>query len=156
MTTFAQAFREARQRLGAGKTFTWNGKQYSTNTAEDNKGGSSRRAPASSPRPPERSTSSIVGMASRAIRRAEGQAPTSSPRPRGRPGNTSRPVSSNAMAGYRSGDVTTTKMLPASASRRPPARPSRTQPAAATARTATSTSQRDRVAQERARARASR
>jgi len=33
--TFGEAFRAARQELGPGKTFTWNGQQYSTNTREE-------------------------------------------------------------------------------------------------------------------------
>ena len=33
--TFAKAFAAARKKLGAGKTFTWNGKSYSTNRADD-------------------------------------------------------------------------------------------------------------------------
>ena len=32
--TFSKAFAEARKRLGAGKTFTWNGKSYSTDRAD--------------------------------------------------------------------------------------------------------------------------
>lgn len=32
--SFKQAFAAARKKLGAGKTFTWNGKTYSTNYAE--------------------------------------------------------------------------------------------------------------------------
>jgi hypothetical protein len=35
--TFAQAFAAARKEKGAGKVFTWNGKRYSTNTADDKK-----------------------------------------------------------------------------------------------------------------------
>jgi hypothetical protein len=35
--TFSKAFAEARKDLGAGKTFTWNGKSYSTRMATDNK-----------------------------------------------------------------------------------------------------------------------
>jgi hypothetical protein len=34
-TSFGAAFKAARKRLGAGKTFTWKGKKYSTNTKED-------------------------------------------------------------------------------------------------------------------------
>lgn len=34
-TSFAAAFKAARKRLGAGKTFTWKGKKYSTNTKAD-------------------------------------------------------------------------------------------------------------------------
>jgi hypothetical protein len=33
--SFAKAFAAARKEKGAGKTFTWNGKSYSTNTKED-------------------------------------------------------------------------------------------------------------------------
>lgn len=31
MASFKEAFAKARKELGAGKTFTWNGKLYSTN-----------------------------------------------------------------------------------------------------------------------------
>ena len=34
-TSFGAAFKAARKRLGAGKTFTWKGKKYSTNTKAD-------------------------------------------------------------------------------------------------------------------------
>ena len=34
--SFAKAFAIARKALGSSQTFTWEGKQYSTNTAEDN------------------------------------------------------------------------------------------------------------------------
>ena len=34
--SFAKAFAIARKALGASQTFTWDGKQYSTNTAEEN------------------------------------------------------------------------------------------------------------------------
>jgi hypothetical protein len=41
--TFAQAFREARKEMGPGKTFTWNGKKYSTDRPGDS---DKRMAPA--------------------------------------------------------------------------------------------------------------
>jgi len=34
--TFPEAFKKKRSELGPGKTFTWRGNSYSTNTAEDN------------------------------------------------------------------------------------------------------------------------
>ena len=34
--SFAQAYAIAREALGPGQVFTWNGNQYSTNTAEEN------------------------------------------------------------------------------------------------------------------------
>lgn len=34
--TFGEAFKKKRSELGPGKTFTWKGNSYSTNTAEDN------------------------------------------------------------------------------------------------------------------------
>ena len=34
MATFKEEFAKKRKELGAGKTFTWNGKSYSTNYAE--------------------------------------------------------------------------------------------------------------------------
>jgi len=55
MASFSKAFAAARRSKGPGKTFMWQGKSYSTNTAAD-KSSSTRRAspsaPASSPRPP--------------------------------------------------------------------------------------------------------
>ena len=36
-TSFGQAFSQARKKLGAGKTFTYKGKKYSTNRADDKK-----------------------------------------------------------------------------------------------------------------------
>ena len=87
MASFASAFREARKRLGAGKTFTWNGKQYSTNLAEEGRSSGrpkretappprpARTAPTSSPRPKSRpdSTTRLVKAAGAAIDRAERQ-----------------------------------------------------------------------------------
>jgi hypothetical protein len=35
MATFKEAFAKARKELGAGKTFTWNGKSYTTDLAEE-------------------------------------------------------------------------------------------------------------------------
>jgi len=35
MATFKEAFAKARKELGAGKTFTWNGKSYTTDYAEE-------------------------------------------------------------------------------------------------------------------------
>lgn len=54
--SFNQAFAEARKKLGAGKTFTWNGKSYSTNYAEEGKKTKpmprpDRPAPAAKPAP---------------------------------------------------------------------------------------------------------
>ena len=50
--TFGQAFKEARRTLGAGKTFTYKGKKYTTNTAEDLKKGREVRGNAAGPRKP--------------------------------------------------------------------------------------------------------
>lgn len=41
MATFKEAFAKARKELGAGKTFTWNGKSYSTNVEGEDKGATS-------------------------------------------------------------------------------------------------------------------
>jgi len=49
MASFGKAFAAARKAKGPGKTFMWQGKSYSTNTASDSGKGS---APTSSPRPP--------------------------------------------------------------------------------------------------------
>jgi len=41
-SSFGSAFKDARKRLGAGKTFTYKGKKYSTNLASDKKAGSAK------------------------------------------------------------------------------------------------------------------
>ena len=53
MSGFAKAFTDARKKLGAGKTFTYNGKSYSTNRADDKpaKAAAKPAGMASSPRP---------------------------------------------------------------------------------------------------------
>lgn len=48
---FAAAFAAARKKLGAGKTFTYNGKSYSTNRADDKKSSVSASVPRPQPRP---------------------------------------------------------------------------------------------------------
>lgn len=35
MASFSEAFKAARKKLGAGKTFTWNGKKYTTDLASE-------------------------------------------------------------------------------------------------------------------------
>ena len=50
--TFGQAFKEARKTMGAGKTFTYKGKKYTTNTAEDLKKGREVKGNAAGPRKP--------------------------------------------------------------------------------------------------------
>jgi hypothetical protein len=79
-TSFDKAFAEARKKLGPGKTFTYKGKSYSTNTAEDAKSTGTTRprprptaAPATSERPKARPARSTDATA---------QAPASSPRPK--------------------------------------------------------------------------
>lgn len=153
MTTFAQAFREARQRLGAGKTFTWNGKSYSTNLAEEGSGSRSR-APSSSPRPPSKPAATpargrslraantaadsgrrkVAADTMAALRRTGG---STTPRTPGRTSSPSRGTSSRPSTPSRPDSA------PAAQTR--PARPS-----AGTNRSATSMSQRERVAAERA------
>ena len=88
---FGRAFNTSRNELGgAGKTFTWRGKSYTTNLAEEERGSSS--APASSPRPQRnprrgRSVDEIASSASAAIDRAEGRPQTTPQRnPRRVPG----------------------------------------------------------------------
>ena len=44
MASFKEAFAKARKELGAGKTFTWNGKSYTTDTAEDKVSGTKPKA----------------------------------------------------------------------------------------------------------------
>lgn len=50
MASFKEAFAAARKKLGAGKTFEWNGKSYSTNYKEET-GKSASAAPTKSIRP---------------------------------------------------------------------------------------------------------
>lgn len=69
--SFGKAFAAARKEMGAGKTFTWKGKKYTTDLKEE------------------------AGKTSGAT----------SPRPKARP--------KSPMEGYRTGDVTTSKITPA-------------------------------------------
>lgn len=62
--TFKEAFAKARKAKGAGKTFTWNGKSYSTNYAEE-----ASSAPKKSPRPKK---STAPKSSSRPKKRASG------------------------------------------------------------------------------------
>ena len=91
MASFKETFAAKRKELGAGKTFTWNGKSYSTNLAgEDKPKGFS------------------VDIAKSAIDKAAGvNKPTAStPRPKARPvDKTPTPVSAPAK-------ITTTKLAP--------------------------------------------
>jgi len=48
--TFGQAFKQARKTLGAGKTFTYKGKKYTTNTADDLKKGTQVKNNAAGPK----------------------------------------------------------------------------------------------------------
>lgn len=74
--TFKEAFAKARKEKGAGKTFTWNGKQYTTDYASDGK------APV---RPKARPTA----------------APTDSPKPRAKPGAPTKSSAPKARPSYR-------------------------------------------------------
>jgi hypothetical protein len=49
--SFKQAFVAARKAKGAGKTFTWKGKSYTTNTKEDKKSGAPKKSLRPKPRP---------------------------------------------------------------------------------------------------------
>lgn len=49
MATFAQAFAKARKEMGAGKTFTFEGKKYSTDRADDKKTGTKPKARPAAP-----------------------------------------------------------------------------------------------------------
>lgn len=82
--SFKQAFAEARKQLGPGKTFTWNGKVYTTNYKEE--------ASSASRPTPRGATSSERGdnaqrnsSAPRPKARPVNTAPESSPRPKSRP-----------------------------------------------------------------------
>lgn len=74
MASFNKAFAAARKELGAGKTFTWQGKSYSTNLAGEDK-------------PKAKAKGFSVDMAKSAIDRAAGvQTPTAKTlRPKARP-----------------------------------------------------------------------
>lgn len=159
MASFASAFREARKSLGAGKTFTWNGKQYSTNLAEEGRSSGrpkretappprpARTAPTSSPRPKSRpdSTTRLTRAAGAAIDRAERQ----SSGKRGSGERSRNPIAA-AAAKVRAKFAGTGPNARSGASARPQAAtPSRTA-SPATGRTASSMSQRERVAAERA------
>lgn len=158
MASFAQAFREARQRLGAGKTFTWNGKSYSTNLAEEGSGSRSR-APSSSPRPPSKPASGSGQTRGRSLRASNTAADS------GR-----RKVAADTMAalrrtaGIRTPTVGTTPSRGNSSQMSTPSRPDSvpaaqtrpSRPSAGTGRAATSMSQRERVEAERERARRAR
>ena len=107
--SFGKAFAAARREKGKGKTFTWKGKSYSTNRADD--------APSSNSR--SSGEDSTVTRALRAIERAEAERapavrprarPTAKPkvRPRARPTDKA-PTSTDAS----SPRVTTTALEPA-------------------------------------------
>ena len=87
--SFKAAFAAARKKLGAGKTFTWKGKSYSTNYAEEGKKGFS------------------IEMASAAIDKASGvnKPPADMPRPKKKPADlvAATPVAAPAK-------ITTTKL----------------------------------------------
>ena len=74
--SFSRAFADARREMGAGKTFTWRGKSYTTDLAEE------------APRRTGRSTEEIARSASAAIDRAEGKPAT---RPQQNPRRTPGP-----------------------------------------------------------------
>ena len=67
MASFTETFAKERKRLGKGKTFTWNGKSYTTNYAEEESS-----APKSSPRP----KASPIKTSSGASRSTEGKVKT--------------------------------------------------------------------------------
>lgn len=51
MATFKEAFAKARKEMGPGKTFTWQGKSYSTNQADDKAKPKAGTAPPARPKP---------------------------------------------------------------------------------------------------------
>ena len=114
--SFGRAFAAARREKGKGKTFTWKGKSYSTNRADDAPSSGSRGSSGSS-------EDSFVARNRRAIERAEAERapavrprarPTEEPkvRPRARPTDKA-PTSTNAS----SPRVTTTALEPAAQGR---------------------------------------
>ena len=75
MATFKEAFAAARKEKGAGKTFTWQGKSYTTDLASEKKSGPKKSTAETAP--PRRPAAPPVKAAKPAV-----TTPTSSPRPR--------------------------------------------------------------------------
>jgi hypothetical protein len=77
MASFKEAFAAARKKLGAGKTFEWNGKSYSTNYKEET-GKSASAAPTKSIRPKAKPASNTapVSAVSGASRGTTGKSTT--------------------------------------------------------------------------------
>jgi hypothetical protein len=85
MPSFKEAFAKARKEKGAGKTFTWNGKSYSTNQADDKK----------KSKPTEKSTTLLRSAPKKAATSKTETTPASSSRPKARPTSISKsPVQS--------------------------------------------------------------
>ena len=71
MASFSEAFKAARKKLGAGKTFTWNGKKYTTDLASEK----STTVPVKRPT----STSSSPKPMKRPVKEAESKTPVPTP-----------------------------------------------------------------------------
>ena len=115
--SFNKAFAAARK--SGKKTFTWNGKSYTTELKGEAK---TSLAPKTSPRPPapgkRGAAAGRVAVAKIEKDRKKDKVPTSSPRPKPRTNVTvnvskrpaPRPAKKDAMTGYRAGDITTTPL----------------------------------------------
>lgn len=110
--SFGEAFAAFRRERGAGETFPWRGKTYSTNYKEEAASGSSNSSRSSSSRRP--STEELTSRARSAIDRAESKPFT---RPRARP-DREAPVATSV----ETPEVTTSRLPP---SQRPRPRPER-------------------------------
>lgn len=96
MASFKEAFAAARKAKGAGSTFTWNGKKYTTDRADDKKAPPGSKAPPRRPTakgPSVMSTARTTGkddITPQSLKTAwSSSAPYSSPRPKARTSVTS-------------------------------------------------------------------
>ncbi len=97
MTSFKEAFTAARKDKGAGGTFTWNGKKYTTDRADDKKATPGSKAPPRRPTtkgPSVMSEAPTMGKSDTASQRlktssSSSSAPSTSPRPKPRTSVTS-------------------------------------------------------------------
>lgn len=133
--SFGKAFAAARSQLGAGKTFTYKGKSYSTNRADDKKAApASSAAPATSKKPQARpnwmSTSGgavRMGTMTPEGRRSDASRVSVNPPPKPVvPATSQRPMPKPSMA-----PATSQRPMPRPAAAKPaPAKPAPAKPAA--------------------------
>jgi len=80
MSSFSKAFAKARKEQGPGGTFTWRGKQYTTDRADDKPSKSTKTS-----RPKARPESTTPTTSPRPRSKPRSTTPTTSPRPRSKP-----------------------------------------------------------------------